>query len=279
VKISIVTPSFNQAEYLEDTLLSVVEQKYPDLEYFVIDGGSKDGSVEIIKKYQHQLNYWVSEPDKGHYSAINKGFRMATGEIMGWINSSDGYYPWTFEIIAEIFSSFPEVQWISGCASYFDIGRVPRGVEFAKYRNRFDFLSGNCTLQQESLFWRKNLWEAAGSGLDETLKYAADTDLWFRFFQLARLYNVNTLLAGFRYHGDRRGESEGKYHDEVQMILHYHRNKASFQDRYHAIQLAQCKNSHGIIFRKVMQHFKLWPWDLHFRIARDFNSQKWVIRK
>lgn len=279
MKISIVTPSFNQAEYLEDTLLSVVEQTYPDLEYIVIDGGSTDDSVKIIKKYQHKLNYWVSEPDKGHYAAINKGFCLTTGEIMGWINSSDAYYPWTFETISEIFSQFPEVQWISGFASYFDCGRAPRGVGSPDYKNRYDFLSGNCTLQQESMFWRRNLWEAAGGGLDETLKYAADTELWFRFFQLAHLYNVNTLLGGFRYHGDRRGVSQGKYRDEVRMIIRAYRMKASFTDRWRATQLAGCFHGPGIILRKVMQRTRLWPWYINYRIVRDYNFKKWVILK
>lgn len=279
MKISIVTPSYNQVDYIEDTIRSVIEQTCPNLEYIVIDGGSTDGSIEIIKKYQHKLHHWVSEQDEGHYSAINKGFGMATGEIMGWINSSDTYYPWTFDTIAEIFSQFPEVNWISGCASYFDIGRAPKGVGACEYVNRYDFLSGNCTLQQESMFWRKNLWDAAGGRLDESLKYAADTELWFRFFQLANLYNVNTILGGFRYHGDRRGDGDGKYRDEVQMILHEHRKKATFIDRLRAIYIEGCYNGPGTILRKVMKRIKLGPWDTHYRIIRDFSTQKWVILK
>ena len=102
-KISIVTPSFNQAEFLEQTICSVLNQNYPNLEYIIIDGGSTDGSVEIIKKYADKFTYWVSEKDNGQYDAINKGFSHTTGDIMGWINSSDIYYPWTLSMIAEIF--------------------------------------------------------------------------------------------------------------------------------------------------------------------------------
>src|SRR5215469_5586779 len=95
-KISIVTPSFNQAEFLEETIRSVLDQNYPNLEYVVVDGGSTDGSVDIIKKYAHRLAWWVSEPDDGQYAAINKGFKHSSGEIMAWINSDDKYLPWTF---------------------------------------------------------------------------------------------------------------------------------------------------------------------------------------
>src|SRR5215204_5758135 len=108
-KISIVTPSYNQAEFIEETILSVINQNYPNLEYIVIDGGSTDGSVEIIKKYEQYFSYWVSEPDKGHADALNKGFAKATGEVMAWINSDDKYFPWTFATVAEVYSQFPEV--------------------------------------------------------------------------------------------------------------------------------------------------------------------------
>ncbi len=277
MKISIVTPSFNQIEFLEDTIRSVVEQHYPDLEYIVMDGGSTDGSVEIIKKYHHQLKYWVSEPDKGQYAAINKGFQQSTGEIMGWINSSDAYYPWTLEIVAEVFKQFPEVQWINGVASNFDVGRAPRNID-VYYKNQYDFLSGNCVLQQESTFWRRSLWEAAGGKLNESVKYAADTELWFRFFQLAPLYHVNTLLGGFRHHGDRRGESEGKYRREVQMIHHHYKYKSSRQDRFRAAVFSTFHHSVVTLLRTIMQRANLWVWDRHPRIVRDYNSLQWKIR-
>ena len=109
-RISVVTPSFNQGAFLEETLRSVLDQGYPNLEYFVIDGGSTDASVDIIRNYASRLTYWVSESDQGQYDAINKGFARSMGEIMAWLNSDDKYLPWTFSIAGEISATRPEVE-------------------------------------------------------------------------------------------------------------------------------------------------------------------------
>ena len=111
--ISVVTPSYNQGRFLEETICSVLTQSYPCVEYVVIDGASSDDSVEIIRKYAGQLTYWVSETDKGQYDAINKGFARTTGEIMAWLNSDDMYTPWALTVVADIFRLFPHVEWIT----------------------------------------------------------------------------------------------------------------------------------------------------------------------
>ena len=122
-KISIVTPSFNQGKYIEQTIQSVLDQDYPNLEYIIIDGGSTDETVEIIKKYEHKIHYWVSEPDKGQTDGINKGFAKCTGEIFNWINSDDYYEPGTFYKLAKLFTEHPYVDVVCGKEWSFNDGK------------------------------------------------------------------------------------------------------------------------------------------------------------
>jgi len=199
-KISIVTPNINGAEYLEDTIKSVVEQNYPNLEYIVIDGGSKDESVDIIKKYQNQITYWTSEPDDGMYHAIQKGFARSTGEIMAWINSDDMYHKKAFYTIAEIFGSFEQVKWLVGATTAYDtLGRTVL-VRPSRLFTKYDFYNRDFRfIQQESTFWRRSLWQVAGSSLDLSHKYAADLALWVKFFHYEKLYVIDALIGGFRW--------------------------------------------------------------------------------
>jgi len=208
LRISIVTPSFNQVRFLEHTIRSVMSQNYENLEYVIIDGGSTDGSVEVIKQYAPHLAYWRSERDEGHGSALNEGFRQTTGEIMGWLNSDDLYLPWTLSTVAEIFASHPEVDWITGTNAIWDEkGRMVNA--FRTFKNKYDFLLGRYEwIQQESTFWRRSLWEAGGSSINETYKFMVDGELWSRFFLHARLYHARCVLGGFRQWAGNRSASQ-----------------------------------------------------------------------
>lgn len=199
-KISIVTPSFNMENYIEETILSVIGQQYPNLEYIVIDGGSKDGTVDIIKKYEPYITYWISEPDSGMYDAIQKGFSKATGEILAYINSDDKYYPNAFFSIATIFSSMEDVEWVLGRATFYNDDGATVDVKELKKWSKFNYYLGDYQwIQQESIFWRRSLWLKAGSRINSNLKLAGDYELWLRFFRFAQLYSTPTIFAGFRF--------------------------------------------------------------------------------
>jgi glycosyltransferase involved in cell wall biosynthesis len=204
-KITIVTPNFNQADYLEQTILSVLNQGYSNLEYIIIDGGSTDGSIDIIKRYESQLTYWISESDNGMYEAIQKGFDKSTGEIMAWINSDDMYHKNALFTVAEIFSTLKDVNWIVATSTMYDkLGRTLY-VENSRQFTKYDFYSSDFYwIQQESCFWRRTLWNQVGATLNTNLKYAGDFNLWLRFFQFDRLYVVNALIGGYRVRGSNQ---------------------------------------------------------------------------
>ena len=184
---------------------SVLSQKYEDLEYIVIDGGSADGSVEIIRMFEKDLAYWVSEPDRGHYDALNKGFQHATGDILAWLNSDDMYTAWAFDVVAEIFEQLPDVEWLTTLYPLFwnERGSATLCTQIPGI-DRWRVLRRGRGVQQESTFWRRSLWERAGGRLDTSFPLAADLDLWARFWRHAKLYGVAVPLAGIRRHSGQR---------------------------------------------------------------------------
>ncbi|OUJ73153.1 glycosyltransferase family 2 protein [Hymenobacter crusticola] len=197
--ISIVTPNFNGGEYLESTILSVLEQSYPNLEYIIIDGGSTDNSIEIIKKYESRISFWVSEPDHGLYDAIQKGFDKASGDIMAWINSDDMYHAKAFFTVAEIFSSFKNVHWLQGIPTTFDeYGRTVACASLQRWSKYNYYIFNYEWIQQESVFWSKELWNKSGRKMNTNLRLAGDLELWLRFFRYEKLYVTPALIGGFR---------------------------------------------------------------------------------
>ncbi len=202
-KISLVTAVYNGAKYIEDTIRSILDQGYPNLEYIVVDGASTDGTIEIIRKYDKYLTRWISEPDKGVYDALNKGFARTTGEIMGWLNASDQLHNHGLFVVGSVFSALPEVEWITGRPTRFNPQGMTVDVREVPRWSRYRFLAGaNQFIQQESTYWRRSLWERAGSALDASYRDVGDFELWVRFFRHARLYSVNALIGGYRSHED-----------------------------------------------------------------------------
>ncbi len=200
-KITIITPNYNGGQYLEECIKSIVEQDYPNLEYIIIDGGSTDDSLDIIKKYEKYITYWVSEPDNGMYDAIRKGFERSTGEIMAWLNSDDMYHRNAFFCVAEVFQQFNNIKWITGVPT----GYNEKGYTFIKNYSankswsKFDLFEGTKkTVQQESVFWRRSLFEKIDLKIWEDIKFAGDLILWLYFFKFERLHTIPVALGGFR---------------------------------------------------------------------------------
>jgi hypothetical protein len=224
VLFSIVTPSYNQAPYLRGTIESVLNQQ-ADLEYIVMDGGSTDGSREIIASYQGRLAHWQSEKDGGQYDAINQGFARSTGEIMGGLNSSDLYLPWTLSTVELIFKSFPEIQWITstmktcirGDGTFEDLYHTPGFSARRFYRGLHGGPGNSEYLQQESCFWRRSLWDKIGGAIDLKHASAGDYWLWSRFFRQANVAAVDAPLAAFRFHGEAKSVA-ARYEEEVAAI-------------------------------------------------------------
>jgi glycosyltransferase involved in cell wall biosynthesis len=197
--VSIITPSFNQARYLEATILSVLGQDYPNLEYIIVDGGSTDGSVDIIKKYANHLAWWVSEPDKGQTDAINKGFAQAKGDILAWINSDDTYAPGAVSSAVKYFQSHPDAGLVYGDAHFIDEQGQVIGRFNARQTDHQLLRQGYVHIPQQAAFFRGDLWREVGP-LDPSFYFAMDYDLWVRLSARAPIHYVAQMWANFRLH-------------------------------------------------------------------------------
>lgn len=219
-RISIITPSFNQAEFLDRTIRSVLDQGYPNLEYIIIDGGSKDGSVEIIRKYADRLAYWVSEPDRGQSHAINKGLQRATGEWVGWQNSDDVYFPGTFAQLAEAARRWPRADMICGDMQIIDEqDKLIRHMRYVQ-PNYTSMLAEGMVLTNQAAFWRSGLHARVG-WLDESLHYHFDYDWFLRVLRVGdHARHVPQFWGALRYHdATKTSTSQSKFAEEHRAIL------------------------------------------------------------
>ena len=214
-KISIVTPSYNQGHFIEETIRSVLLQGYPNLEYIVVDGGSTDNTLKILKRYQSEISVCISEPDNGQSHALNKGFRLATGKILAWLNSDDIYLPNTLRDVALAFNSQDIDIVVGGCRAIKYYSRVctitshhcilpMKQVTSLPYEKILDlqcsYLAGDFFYQPE-VFWTKQIWDKVGSRVDEKLHFAMDYEFWLRLAKAkARVLHIPENLAVFRIH-------------------------------------------------------------------------------
>lgn len=261
-RISIITPSYNQGCYLEETIRSVLDQNYPDLEYIIIDGGSTDQSVEIIKKYANRLAYWVSEKDRGQTHAINKGFERCTGCIVAWINSDDIYLPGTLARVADHVIRHPSTMFLYGDAEIID----SQG-HFLMYRKELpadktmgNLLSWGLLIPQPSAFWRRQTFEKVGF-LNENLQYIMDSEFWFRVSQEFELQHISHIFSKQRYHAHSKTNSapiDPRYKEEMESLL-----RSSYQElsvskiipyRY-AWLIRKIYRSKRIVLRMISGHY------------------------
>lgn len=200
--VSIVTPSYNQGRFIEETVLSVKNQDYPDIEHIIVDGGSTDDTLEILKRYEGTYNLrWISEPDEGQADAVNKGFDMAQGEIIGWLNSDDVYFDTgTISAVVEAFQKHPEADVVYGdCAYIWEDGTILRIQCVPGFR--YSRLLRGCFLEQPAVFFRRHVVES--HKLDVRLKVAIDYEYWLRIGREYRFYRLPHILAADRNHRGR----------------------------------------------------------------------------
>lgn len=203
-RISIITPAFKQAEYVERTLKSVLDQRYPNLEYFVQDGGSLDGTIDILRHHENMLLGWESKPDNGQSHAINLGFARTSGEIMAWLNSDDLLLPGTLAHVARFFDEHPEVDVVYGHRILIDENDREVG-RWVLPKHDDEVLSWADYVPQETLFWRRRIWDKVGGRVDESFRFAMDWDLLVRFREAgARFYRLPRFLGAFRVHAQQK---------------------------------------------------------------------------
>ncbi len=257
-KISIVTPSYNQGQYIEETILSVLNQNYPNIEYIIIDGGSTDNTLAVIKKYESSISFWISEKDKGQTAAINKGLVKTTGDIINWINSDDIFLPKAFYTIATFFMDNKKIDYCYGNRILIDaFGNVTDYHFLPEYR----ITNSGYTVAQETMFWRRRLMNNIGL-LDETLKFAMDFEYFLRFFKNGKGKKLPNFLGGFRIHDEHKSNNimHIGYEEAYEIwnrffpkLPHYYLKKQSF--------FSLLKHKFKIIFtgqyKMVLSKFKL----------------------
>jgi glycosyltransferase involved in cell wall biosynthesis len=238
-KISIITPSLNQGEFIEQTIQSVLNQEYPDLEYIIIDGGSTDSTLDILRGFDNRI-IWISEPDRGQSHAINKGLRMASGQVLAFLNSDDIYLPGALLNVGRHFLKNPGSAWLTGKCRNIDHNGFEIRRAITHYKNFWLCIRSYRVLlimdyiSQPSTFWHRRILEKVGF-FDEGLQFAMDYDYWLRIGQHFRLDYLNSYLACFRIHPlSKAGSSANNQFDALYAIAKSHSSSKILVD-LHAI--------------------------------------------
>ena len=234
LKLSIITPSFNQGRFLEETILSVFNQGYEPLEYIIIDGGSTDETVDVIRRYEDRIDFWVSEKDRGQVHAINKGIEKTTGDIFGFINSDDIYFPGTFATVAEYFEGHPQSEWICGDTMMFGEGHKEELIRAVVPKSAAHCLSWAYVAPQPGHFWKRELVEG---GFDEAWPYDFDHDLYVRLLLSGhRCEHIPQTFAGYRLHEASKTVAENQY-----QIAEFDRSAEFYENRLHGADRRWCR--------------------------------------
>ncbi|TWU41301.1 Chondroitin synthase [Novipirellula aureliae] len=255
-RISIVTPSFNQAEFIESTIRSVLLQGYPNLNYIVIDGGSSDHTVEILQHYHDHLSYWVSEPDRGQSHAINKGMAIADGDVCGWLCSDDLFATGALIKIGDYLARHPECEWLAGDGEFIhsetnEVERFEAGIRSSEALLEYwRYGAPGYFLPQPSTFWSRVLWDHV-EGLREDNHLAMDYELWLRFEELTKLHRLKDVLSMSQLHNDCKTQSRRSEQCQEMMRCAYEASLRRGQPRYR-------------LSLKLLSH-----WLLRWRLARS----------
>ena len=256
--VSIITPSFNQANYLEQTLRSVLEQDYARIEYIVIDGGSTDGSVEIIRKYKDRFAYWVSEKDNGQAEAINKGLVRAKGEIVAWLNSDDYYLPNTISEVVKAFEENPDILMVYG--DVLAVDEQGQTINVLKYKQlSFEDLLCFQIIGQPSVFFRRAALEKAGL-LDASLHFLLDHHLWLRIAQQGKILHVPQTWSAARYHAEAKNRAKAaEFGREAFRILDWVKSQPGLTETVSRVERRARASAHRVDARYLLDGGEPWP--------------------
>ena len=278
-RITIVTPSYNQGQFIEATIRSVLLQSYPNLEYIIMDGGSQDGTVDIIRRYEPWLTYWISEPDRGQSHAINKGLERGTGEIFTWLNSDDLLLPGALWRIAEAYRAHPDsIAWVGACHLINADGRiiktvVPKGLERDNLANWYH----GGFFYQPSCFFSARTYQAIG-GIDESLQYAMDLDLWLRLAAVGDFVAVPEIVSAAIIHENAKTQAQRpQMHVETMYVQYKHGYTEQAANRLERLfnQASKQPSLKKAVYQKVGNPMRIWGSKSKQKVQYvQFTSQK-----